>query len=117
MKFGQGLREVDAVIHAAILQITLIDEQKKLGYELNLLGTHNVCKIVNETPSLKGIILTDMWHVFGERMLKGTIDEEFGFRPDKVVDRAYKTEDRSNRQEVASFSYPRRHQEGTSRQS
>ncbi len=34
------------------------------------------------------MILAGSWHVIGERGLKGTIDEEFGFRPDKVEDRA-----------------------------
>lgn len=85
----QGFRDVNVVIHAAIVQIPRINEQKKLGYEVNLLGTHNVCKAVNEIPSIKGMILTGTWHVFGEKRLEGTIDEAFGFRPDKVEDRAY----------------------------
>jgi UDP-glucose 4-epimerase len=34
------------------------------------------------------MILTGSWHTMGERKLEGTIDEEFGFRPDKVEDRA-----------------------------
>ena len=28
------------------------------------------------------------WHTIGERDLRGTVDEEFGFRPDKVEKRA-----------------------------
>jgi len=84
----QGLKDLDLVIHTAIVQIPVINEQKKLGYEVNLLGTQNVCKIVDETPSIKGMILSGTWHVFGERELKGTMNEEFGFRPDKVEARA-----------------------------
>jgi UDP-glucose 4-epimerase len=66
----------------------LINEEKRLGYEVNILGTQNVCKVTDENPLIKGLILTSSWHVFGESGLKGIITEEFGFRPDKVQDRA-----------------------------
>jgi len=85
----QGLADVNVVIHTAIVQIPLINEQKKLGYEVNVLGTQNVCKVVSEDHSIKGMVLTGTWHVFGEKKLEGTIGEEFGFRPDKVEERAY----------------------------
>ena len=84
----RALRDVELVIHAAIVQIPRINEEKKLGYEVNILGTQNVCKVVNQNPSIRGMILTGSWHVVGERELRGVIDEEFGFRPDKVEDRA-----------------------------
>ena len=84
----QGLEDADLVIHTAIVQIPLINEAKEFGYEVNVLGTQNICKVVEENPSIKGMILASSWHVFGERGLKGTIDEDFGFRPDKVEDRA-----------------------------
>jgi len=84
----QSLLDVNLVIHAAIVQIPLINEEKKLGYEVNILGTQNVCKVADENPSIKGLILTSSWHVFGESGLRGTITEEFGFRPDKVQNRA-----------------------------
>lgn len=84
----QSLLDVNLVIHAAIVQIPLINEEKKLGYEVNILGTQNVCRVADENPSIKGLILTSSWHVFGESGLRGTITEEFGFRPDKVQDRA-----------------------------
>jgi UDP-glucose 4-epimerase len=82
------LKDVDLVIHTAIIQIPAINEQKKLGYEVNFLGTQNICKVVDEEPRVKGMILAGSWHTIGERGLKGVIDEEFGFRPDKVEDRA-----------------------------
>lgn len=82
------LSDVDLVIHTAIIQIPLINEKKRLGYDVNILGTQNVCKIVDENPRIKGLILTSSWHVFGENGLKGVLNEEFGFRPDKVQDRA-----------------------------
>ena len=84
----KGLDDVNLVIHTAIVQIPLINEQKRLGYEVNVIGTQNVCKAVEENPDVKGMILAGSWHTVGERKLKGIIDEEFGFRPDKVEDRA-----------------------------
>ena len=84
----RGLKDVELVIHAAIVQIPLINEAKRLGYEVNILGTQNVCEVVDQNPSINGMILTGSWHVMGERELRGVIDEEFGFRPDKVEERA-----------------------------
>jgi len=87
-EIANGLDDVDLVIHTAIVQIPLINENKSLGYEVNVIGTQNVCKAVEENPNVKGMILAGSWHTVGERELKGIIDEEFGFRPDKVEDRA-----------------------------
>jgi nucleoside-diphosphate-sugar epimerase len=83
-----SLSDVNLVIHTAIVQIPLINEAKRLGYEVNVLGTQNLCKVVDKNPLVKGLILTSSWHVFGESKLSGVIDEEFGFRPDKVQERA-----------------------------
>jgi UDP-glucose 4-epimerase len=84
----KSLKDVDLVIHTAIIQIPLINENKRLGYEVNFLGTSNICKVVDESPRIKGMILSGTWHTIGERDLSGIINEEFGFRPDKVEDRA-----------------------------
>jgi len=84
----KSLEDVDFVIHTAIIQIPLINEQKRLGYEVNILGTQNVCKVVDENPRIKGMILASSWHTIGESGLEGVIDEEFGFRPDRVEERA-----------------------------
>jgi nucleoside-diphosphate-sugar epimerase len=84
----QALNDVDLVINTAIVQIPLINENKRLAYEVNLLGTINVCRAVEESPSVEGMLLSGTWHTVGERELNGIIDEEFGFRPDKVEDRA-----------------------------
>ncbi|MCQ5374265.1 MAG: NAD(P)-dependent oxidoreductase [Candidatus Methanomethylicia archaeon] len=83
-----ALRDIDLVIHTAIVQIPKINEQKRLAYEVNILGTQNVCEVVHKIPKIKGVILASSWHTIGEIELKGTINEEFGFRPDKVEDRA-----------------------------
>lgn len=84
----KSLEDVDLVIHAAIVQIPLISDNKRFGYEVNFLGTENVCRVVENNPQIKGFILSGSWHTIGERELKGMIDEEFGFRPDKVEERA-----------------------------
>ena len=82
------LEHVDLVIHTAIIQIPAINEKKKLGYEVNFLGTQHICKAVDESPRVKGMVLAGSWHTIGETGLTGIINEEFGFRPDKVEDRA-----------------------------
>jgi UDP-glucose 4-epimerase len=84
----QSLCDIDFVIHTAIIQIPLINEQKRLAYNVNYIGTQNVCSIVDTNPRIKGMIMTGTWHTIGEKELKGNIDEEFGFRPDKVETRA-----------------------------
>jgi len=83
-----GLDDVDLAIHTAIVQIPLINERKSLGYAVNVVGTQNVCRAVERNPKIKGMILAGTWHTIGERDLQGIIDEEFGFRPDKVEGRA-----------------------------
>ena len=80
--------DVDVVVHTAIIQIPMINENKRLAYEVNFLGTANICKAVESCPKVKGMILAGTWHTIGERELSGVINEEFGFRPDKVEDRA-----------------------------
>jgi len=84
----ESLKDVDLVIHTAIIQIPLINKNKRLGYEVNIIGTQNVCKVVDENPRIKGMILASSWHTIGESGLEGIINEEFGFRPDKVEERA-----------------------------
>jgi nucleoside-diphosphate-sugar epimerase len=84
----KAVENVNLVIHTAIIQIPTINEQKRLGYEVNITGTQNVCRAVYESERVKGLILSGSWHTIGEKELSGVINEEFGFRPDKVEDRA-----------------------------
>jgi len=83
-----GLRDTSLVVYTAIVQIPMINEEKRLGYEVNILGLQNACEIVRRTPAIKGLVLSGSWHVIGERGLRGVVNEEFGFRPDKVEERA-----------------------------
>lgn len=83
-----SLKKIDLAIHTAVIQIPQITEQKAMAYEVNILGTENVCKAVGESAHLKGMILASSWHTVGEHGMDGTIDESFGYRPDKVEPRA-----------------------------
>ena len=76
------------VVHTAIIQIPAINEMKNYAYEVNVIGTHNICKAIKETNEVLGLILCGSWHVFGEREYKTTVDVSFGYRPDKVEERA-----------------------------
>jgi len=84
----RALMGVDLVIHTAIVQIPHIDQDRRLGYEVNVIGTQNVCEAIRESPSAKGLILTGSWHTIGETDIRGLVDERFGLRPDKVEERA-----------------------------
>jgi len=84
----EGLRDTDVVIHTAIVQIPRINEERWLGYQVNVLGTQNICRAVEACDTIKGMIVAGSWHVIGESGLRGVVDEGFGFRPDKVEDRA-----------------------------
>lgn len=76
------------IIHSAIIQIPKINEDKNLGYNVNVKGTQNICELVNMNNSIKGMILISSWHTYGEQELKGTLSENIGYRPDMVEDRA-----------------------------
>ena len=84
----KAINGLDLVIHSAIVQIPRINEKKCLGYEVNVIGTQNVCKAVDENKNIKGLLITGTWHIMGEKEIDGMIDESFGYRPDKVEDRA-----------------------------
>jgi len=84
----KGVSDVDLVIHAAIVQIPQINENKRLGYEVNILGTHNVCEAVQNSQRCKGLLLVSTWHTMGEIGITGVVDERFGLRPDMVEERA-----------------------------
>lgn len=76
------------IIHSAIIQIPRINEDKNLGYNVNVLGTQNICEWVSQNSSIKGMILISSWHTYGEQQLKGLLQENIGYRPDMVEDRA-----------------------------
>ncbi|MGE5533257.1 MAG: NAD-dependent epimerase/dehydratase family protein [Bacillota bacterium] len=84
----RAIEDTDVVIHTSIIQIPAINDHRRLGYEVNVIGTQNICQAVENNEKTKGLILSGSWHTIGEKELKGVINEEFGFRPDKVEERA-----------------------------
>ena len=84
----RALKGADVALNMAIIQIPDINERRRLAYEVNILGTINICEAVAKSPTVKGMIQAGSWHVFGDVELRGIIDESFGFRPDKVEPRA-----------------------------
>jgi UDP-glucose 4-epimerase len=76
------------VINSAIIQIPKINEDKELGYRVNIIGTQNLCEIVSKNNNCRGMILISSWHTYGERDLSGNLCEDSGYRPDMVEDRA-----------------------------
>lgn len=84
----QAIEDTDLVIHTAIIQIPEISEKKRSAYEVNVIGTQNICEAVRCNHDSKGLILAGSWHVIGERQTAALIDEKFGSRPDFVEDRA-----------------------------
>jgi len=82
------IKDVDLIIYAAIVQIPLINEEKRQGYEVNVLGIQNVCEVVRKNELIRGLILTSSAHVFGDMGFQGVAGDEFGYRIDTVEDRA-----------------------------
>lgn len=84
----RGIKGSELVIHTAIVSIPTINTEKRLGYEVNVLGLRNVCEAVEKSTTTQGLILSGTWHVYGDIGLRGDVNEETGFRPDKVEERA-----------------------------
>lgn len=87
-KLSKKIGNPSIVINTAIIQIPQINEVRELAYQVNVIGTQNLCKVVEKNPNILGFILAGSWHVFGEQNLNGYLDEKFGYRPDMVEDRA-----------------------------
>lgn len=84
----ESLNDVDIVINTAIVQIPTINVERRLSYEVNILGAQNACKVADSNPRIRGLVQAGSWHVIGEAGITGTVDETFGYRPDKVEERA-----------------------------
>ncbi len=84
----QKLGNPRTIIHCAIIQIPKINEDKNLGYNVNVIGTQNICDFVTSSNSTKGVVLISSWHTYGEQNLSGLLQENSGYRPDMVEDRA-----------------------------
>lgn len=82
------LENASAALYFSVVQIPQIITERRLGYEVNVLGFQNVCEVALGSASVKGVLLSGTWHVFGEAGLEGAIEERQGFQPDRVEERA-----------------------------
>jgi len=81
------LKDCEVVIDSHIIQIPRINEIKELAFDVNINGTKNVCEFCRKNDSK--FILTGTWHVYGEPPFeKKVIDEDYGYHPEKVSERA-----------------------------
>ncbi|MEM0337268.1 MAG: NAD(P)-dependent oxidoreductase [Candidatus Caldarchaeum sp.] len=83
-----ALGDARVAVNTAIVQIPRINEEPRLGYEVNVIGVQNICEAVARNGSCLGMVQAGTWHTIGETGLSGVVDEEFGYRPDKVEERA-----------------------------
>ena len=83
----ESVGEFDLVIHSAIIQLPRINEERMAGYKTNFTATKNVVDCVMMKGGVKGLILASSWHVYGEK-LRGTVDESYGYHPDRAADRS-----------------------------
>lgn len=57
---------VPAIINTAIIQIPRINEEPRLGYEVNIIGVQNICEAVKNSDKTRGLIQAGSWHTIGE---------------------------------------------------
>ena len=75
------------IIHTVATNLANIPSNS-LAYDINIKGTQNLCETVTKNESIRGMILCSSWHVYGEQDISGDMNEDYGYRPDKVEDRA-----------------------------
>ncbi|MEM4458660.1 MAG: NAD(P)-dependent oxidoreductase [Candidatus Caldarchaeum sp.] len=85
---SDALDDARVAVNTAIVQIPRINDEPRLGYEVNVVGAQNVCEAVARSVSCLGMVQAGTWHTIGETGLMGVVDEDFGYRPDKVEERA-----------------------------
>lgn len=85
---SREIGDTSVIIHTVATTLPKTNDDKQLSYDVNVIGTQNICEVVSRNPVIKGLILTGSWHVFGEQEIDGIVDEGFGYRPDKVEDRS-----------------------------
>ena len=75
------------IIHTVATNLANIPSNS-LAYDINIKGIQNVCETVSKNESIRGMILCSSWHVYGDQDISGNISEDYGYRPDKVEERA-----------------------------
>jgi UDP-glucose 4-epimerase len=82
------LKDASVALYLSVVQIPQINTEKSLGYQVNVMGLQNACEATMQSPTMRGLVHSGTWHVFGEKGLEGVVDESYGFRPDNVEERA-----------------------------
>jgi nucleoside-diphosphate-sugar epimerase len=81
------LKDCEVVIDSHIIQIPRINEVKELAFNVNVIGTKNICEVCRKNDSK--LLLLGTWHVYGEPPFEKTpIDEDYGYHLGKVSERA-----------------------------
>jgi len=83
----ENIGNTTVIIHTVATNLSNIPSNS-LAYDINIRGMQNVCEMVSKNESIRGMILCSSWHVYGEQEILGEINEDYGYRPDKVEDRA-----------------------------
>jgi len=73
------------IINTAILNIPKTNKNTEEAYQVNVLGTQNVCNITAKNPAIKGMILTSSMGVLGE-VFNENITEESPYHPEDSED-------------------------------
>ena len=74
-KLNKNIGNPNLLIHTAIIQLPLINENPVLGLETNLLGTYNILKVIQKHRIEKMILLSSL-QVLGQKFKKKKIAEE-----------------------------------------
>ena len=83
----EKIETTSIIIHTVATNLANIPSNS-LAYDINIKGIQNVCETVSKNESIRGMILCSSWHVYGDQDISGDINEDYGYRPDKVEERA-----------------------------
>ena len=83
----EKIETTSIIIHTVATNLANIPSNS-LAYDINIKGIQNVCETVSKNESIRGMILCSSWHVYGDQDISGNISEDYGYRPDKVEERA-----------------------------
>ena len=83
----EKIETTSIIVHTVATNLANIPSNS-LAYDINIKGIQNVCETVSKNESIRGMILCSSWHVYGDQDISGDINEDYGYRPDKVEERA-----------------------------
>ena len=83
----EKIETTSIIVHTVATNLANIPSNS-LAYDINIKGIQNVCETVSKNESIRGMILCSSWHVYGDQDISGDISEDYGYRPDKVEERA-----------------------------